>query len=121
MTVTIGVLDDMREMPGEEVVNCKTNAEWFAWMDSLPELEPVVVALDHDAGGESFGPDTFRQGIKELVDRHIDKKLDVIVAYIVTMNPAGQKWIISEMERGEIDYEVDVGGRMLGMHMAPGF
>ena len=123
--LTIGVLDDMRELPYDKITpntaHCKTNEEWFAWMDSLDELEPIVVVLDHDAGGVAFGMETFRQGITELVDRHLDDKLDVIVAYIVTMNPAGQKWIISEMERGEIDYEVDVGGRTLGMKADWGF
>lgn len=119
MSVTIGVLDDLRELPYKmitpETAHCKTNEEWFAWMDSLEEGTPIVVVLDHDAGGEAFGMETFRQGIKELVDRHLGDLLDVIVAYVVTMNPAGQKWIVSEMERGGIDYEVDVGGRMLGM------
>jgi hypothetical protein len=119
------VFDDMRELPyhmmTDETSHCKTEAEFMAWLDSVPEGQPVVVVLDHDLGGVAFGEDTSRNGIRELVDRHIDERLDIVVAYIVTMNPAGQQWIVSEMERGEIDFDIDVGGRGIGMLAQPGF
>lgn len=114
----VGVLDDLRELPPhmhtDTTVHCKTVEEWIPWLDSV-EGETLVVILDHDLGGEAFGVENSKEGIKELVQRHIDGRIDIVVAYVVTMNPAGQRWIISELERGEIDFDIDVGGKQIGM------
>ena len=127
-TLHVCVFDDMRELPEhmmtDTTVHCKTEEAFFDWLGSLGEIgdcPPVLAVLDHDLGGVAFGEETSRKGITAMVDLHMDGLIDVVTAYVVTMNPSGQDWIIRELERGEIDYEIDVGGRLIGMKVPQGF
>lgn len=122
------VLDDLRELPfgliTRNTVHCTTNEEFDFWLDSIQtdfDQPPVVVFLDHDAGGVSFGMETFRESITKLVDAHIDGELDIVIAYVITMNPNGREWIKSELERGDIDFAVDAAGHQIGMKAPEGF
>jgi hypothetical protein len=118
------VLDDLRELPygliTTNTVHCTTNEEFDFWLDEM-DGEPILAFLDHDAGGEAFGMETFRESITKLVDAHIDGLVDVVIAYVITMNPHGRDWIVSELERGEIDFTIDAAGAQIGMKCPEGW
>ena len=126
---TVIVFDDMRKMEHEaqtlmeashmEVLHCETVLEF---QDVIKQYDLIAcVYLDHDLGGEAFGEETARDGIRFMCDKVLWGELIVDHAIIVTMNPAGMSWIKSELARAEISYQIDPGGRNTGLWSPKGW
>ena len=120
----IWVVDDMRELEpinGCTITHFKTDDEFITFVkDYANEInhfrsDTITVILDHDAGGEAFGEDTFRESVKTLCELYIENKLPKLYARIVTLNPAGKEWIAAELKNAAIEFDMDPGGRETGM------
>lgn len=126
----IWVIDDMRELPdqlGCAIKHFKTDAEFVEFVKGYANdthrwrSDSVDVIIDHDAGGMAFGEDTFRGAVKVLCDLYKEHKLPKLFAFVVTLNPAGGRWIGDMLADAGIDYDIDPGGRELGMNVPPGW
>ena len=120
---TLIVFDDMRKLEEEthqllegtgwQVLHCETVLEFQEVVRGVDTID--VIYLDHDLGGVAFGEEDSRDGIRFMCDRVLSGELVVDHAIIVTMNPAGQSWIKSELQRAGIYFQVDPGGRNSGL------
>lgn len=125
------VFDDVRELPYTAVEGPTlhaTNVDEFIDLLNIIAEEYAVskapisdVVLDHDLGGEAFGEETSRVGIRRMCDMYEQGRIDVIRAIIVTMNPAGRQWIAAELDRVGIPHVSDPGGRQIGMTAPKGW
>lgn len=120
---TVIVFDDMRKMEpeaqqlmegiGMQVLHCETVLEFQEVLRNTDIISCVY--LDHDLGGVAFGEETARDGVKFMCDKVLSGDLVIDHAIIVTMNPAGQSWIRSELQRAGIHHQEDPGGRNTGL------
>lgn len=96
------VIDDLREFVNDtEAFYIKNTSAFKEWMDSCgDEVEITNLYLDHDLGWDK-GENEFtsiRRITPLLLQMIGDLRLDIENIYIITSNPVGRKWLISECQ-----------------------
>ena len=115
------VFDDIRKLTTVHdvpVIHCTNEAQFMA---ALVESkgETIQVVLDHDLGETQAVTlevtENSREGISQMLKMHYGGTITVDHAFVVTMNPAGRRWIIDELTNYGISYYNDPGGKIIGM------
>lgn len=117
---TVVVFDDERvfraQPEGQEVVYCRTPAEFDAYVDSDAPID--ALALDHDLGMDVTTREfvTSRASVRRYVEMiHEGKRKYPTLVYVVTGSPAGGPWLMSEFRGSPGQVIRDPFGRRLGL------